>query len=129
MKSGAARRVVQAITILPLAVCFVAGYLGLRALVWGINSQIAVMIESGIVLSVVVGGALAVAYVLTGTLLWRLFHIDWLSIQFGAVVGALLYGVYNAITPLTLYSVGETPLRRALQGGFDGLLIGMIFGA
>ncbi len=129
MRAGAARRAVQAITILPLVVFLVAGYLGLRAIVWRYDSQVVPMIESALILSIGVGGVIGILYALTGKLLWRLFSIDWLSIQFGAVVGALLYGVYNAITPLTVYSASDVPLRRALQGGFDGLLIGVIIGA
>ena len=63
-----------------------------------------------------------------GGLLGRLLSIDWLSLQFGALLGALLYGGYNAITPLTALSIGETPAWRALQGGVDGLWIGALLG-
>lgn len=128
MSPGVARRLVQALTFLPLVVFIVAGYLGLRAVVWRYDNQVVVMIQSAVTLSLVIGGAMGILYALTGVLIWRVFNIDWLSIQLGAVVGALLYGVYNAITPLTIYSAGEAPLRRALQGGFDGLLIGLVIG-
>jgi hypothetical protein len=120
---------VQALTILPLVVCLVGGYFGLRSLVWRSEGSIAVMVQSGMVASLVVGGALAFIYVVANGLFWRLLMFDWLSIQFGALVGALLYGIYNAISPLTIYSVGVPPLGRALQGGMDGLLIGMVIGA
>ncbi|MBI1258704.1 MAG: hypothetical protein GC204_14645 [Chloroflexi bacterium] len=123
------RRAVQALTLTAMSVCIVAGYLGLRAVLWRQDYQIAAMIQSGIIVSVVVGGALGIAYVLLGSLLWRMLGIDWLSLQFGAVVGAVIYGGYNALAPLTIYSVNEEPVWRALQGGVDGLVIGVIVGA
>jgi hypothetical protein len=123
------RRAVQAITLTAMAVFIVAGYLGLRAVVWRQEYQVAAMIQSGILVSTAVGGALGIAYLLMGSLLWRLLGIDWLSLQFGAVTGALIYGGYNALTPLTAYSVNEAPFWRALQGGVDGLVIGVIVGA
>ena len=63
----------------------VGGFLGLRAVVWRQDYQVAAMIQSGLLVSVVVGGALGVAYVVMGSLLWRLLNVDWLSLQFGAV--------------------------------------------
>jgi hypothetical protein len=125
---NALRRAIQAITLLPLLVCIVAGYLGLRAVVWRYDVQVATQIQSGIVLSLVAGGLLALSYIIMGNGFWRILDFDWLSIQFGGVVGALLYGIYNAITPLTAASRLEPPLWRALQGGMDGLLIGMGIG-
>src|SRR5687768_8233317 len=101
---NALRRAIQAITLLPLLVCIVAGYLGLRAVVWRYDVQVATQIQSGIVLSLVAGGLLAIAYSVMGNGFWRILDFDWLSIQFGGVVGALLYGIYNAITPLTVAS-------------------------
>lgn len=125
---SALRRAIQAVTLLPIMVCLVAGYLGLRAVVWRYDVQVATQIQSGIVLSLVAGGLLAAAYVVMGNNFWRILDFDWLSIQFGGVVGAVLYGIYNAITPLTAASRLEPPLWRALQGGIDGLLIGMGIG-
>lgn len=125
---NALRRAIQAITLLPIMVCLVAGYLGLRAVVWRYDLQVATQIQSGIVLSLVAGGLLAIAYVVMGNGFWRVLDFDWLSVQFGGAVGALLYGIYNAITPLTTASAREAPLWRALQGGMDGLLIGMGIG-
>jgi hypothetical protein len=110
------------------AVLLVGGYLGLRAVVWRQEYQIAAMIQSGMVVSVTVGGLLGVVYILFGSALWRLLGVDWLSLQFGALVGALLYGIYNAIAPLTPYSTGETPGWRLLQGATDGLAIGLVLG-
>ncbi len=122
------RRVIQVITGIVVAACAVGGFLGLRALVWRQEYHILAMIEAGIILSLGVTGVIGVAYFLLGDLLGRLLGIDWISIQFGAVLGALLYGGYNAITPLTMLSFGETPAWRALQGGVDGLWIGALLG-
>ena len=123
------RRTIQAIPITIMAMCVVAGFLGLRALVWRQGYEAAALIQTGLMLSGVVGAAISIAYVVLGSLLWRLLAIDWLSLQFGAVVGALLYGGYNAITPLSPNSLNEEPIWRALQGGVDGLVIGLVIGA
>ena len=112
-----------------IALCAVSGYLGLRAVVWRQDYMVAALIQSGIVVSLIVAGGIGVIYVLLGSWAWRVLRIDWLSLQFGAVVGALIYGGYNAITPLVPASRMEAPAWRALQGGVDGLLIGMITGA
>ena len=122
------RRGVQAITMTLVAVCVVAGYLGLRALVWRQDYQVGAMVESGIIISALVGAALGIAYVVLGSLLWRLLAVDWLSLQVGALLGALIYGGYNAATPISPFSIGEAPIWRGLQGGIDGLLIGLIIG-
>lgn len=122
------RRVIQVITGIVIAACAVGGFLGLRALVWRQEYQIVAMIEAGIILSLGITGVIGAVYFLLGDLLGRLLAIDWLSIQFGAVLGALLYGGYNAITPLTILSLGESPAWRALQGGVDGLWIGALLG-
>ena len=123
------RRAVQAISLTVMAVLIVGGYLGLRAVVWRQDYQIAALIQSGILVSAAVGGALGIAYLLMGSLLWRMLGIDWLSLQFGAVVGAMVYGGYNALAPLTIFSANEEPIWRALQGGVDGLVIGVVVGA
>jgi hypothetical protein len=128
MSSRLLRRVIQVLTGVVIAACAVGGFLGLRALVWRQGYQVAGMVESGIVISLGVAGAFGVVYFLLGGLLSRLMRIDWLSVQVGALLGALLYGGYNAITPLTRLSVGETPAWRALQGGVDGLWIGALLG-
>ncbi len=123
------RRVIQAITLMLVAVFVASGYLGLRALVWRQTFQVEGMFQTGLVIAGAAGVMLGAAYVLLGRGLWRLLRLDWLSLQFGAILGALLYGTYNAITPLSPYSAGEPPLWRALQGGTDGLLIGLVLGA
>jgi hypothetical protein len=122
------RRVVQGITAMLIAVCVVSGFLGLRAVVWRQEYQVVPMLESGVVASAAVAGALGLIYVVFGSLIGRILRIDWLSVQFGALVGALLYGGYNVVTPLTPVSVNEAPLWRALQGGIDGLWIGALVG-
>jgi protein-S-isoprenylcysteine O-methyltransferase len=68
------RRAVQAITLTVMAIFIVAGYLGLRAVLWRQDYQIAAMIQSGILVSAAVGGALGVAYLLMGSLLWRVLN-------------------------------------------------------
>ncbi|HVU13054.1 MAG TPA: hypothetical protein VHD90_17370 [Phototrophicaceae bacterium] len=123
------RRAAQAITFVLIGMFAVAGYLGLRALVWRSTYQIAAMIQSGLEVSLLVGAALTIGYLVLGSALGRLLNIDWISLQLGALVGALMYGGYNAITPLSPLSVGETPLWRALQGGTDGLALGLVIGA
>jgi hypothetical protein len=123
------RRAVQAITLTVIAVFVVGGFLGLRAVVWRQSYQVVAMIQSGIIVSLIAGGALGVAYVVMGSLLWRMLGIDWMSLQFGAILGALIYGGYNAISPLSPFSIGEEPIWRALQGGIDGLVIGLVIGA
>ncbi len=128
MTSSPLRRFVEGVTATVIALCAVSGYLGLRAVVWRQDYMVAALIQSGIVVSLIIAGGIGVIYVLLGSWAWRVLRIDWLSIQFGAVVGALIYGGYNAITPLVPASRMETPAWRALQGGVDGLLIGMITG-
>ncbi len=123
------RRLVQGITAMLIAVCVVSGFLGLRAVVWRQDYQVVPMLESGIVASAAVAGGIGLLYVIFGSLLWRIVRIDWLSVQFGALVGALLYGGYNVLTPLTPISLTEAPIWRALQGGIDGLWIGAVVGA
>ena len=129
MKSSPLRRAIQAITLTVMAVFVVGGFLGLRAIIWRQDYQVVAMIQSGIIVSAVAGGAVGVAYIVMGSLLWRVLGIDWLSLQFGAILGALIYGGYNAITPLSPFSIGEEPSWRALQGGIDGLVIGAVVGA
>ncbi len=129
MKSSPLRRIVEGVTATLIALCGVSGYLGLRAVVWRQDYMVAALIQSGIVVSLIVAGGVGVVYVLFGSWAWRVLRIDWLSIQFGALVGALIYGGYNAVTPLVPASRMEFPAWRALQGGVDGLLIGMITGA
>ncbi len=123
------RRFIQAVPLALIAICAVGGFLGLRALVWRQEYQAVAQLQSGLLVSTVVSAVVGAGYVLMGSLLWRLLKLDWLSLQFGAIVGALLYGGYNALPPLTPLSTGEIPLWRALQGGMDGLLIGVVLGA
>lgn len=128
MSGGLLRRVIHVIVGVVIAACAVGGFLGLRALVWRQEYLVVAMIESGIVISLGIAGVIGALYFLLGGLLGRLLGIDWLSVEFGAVMGGVLYGGYNAITPLTVLSIGETPAWRALQGGVDGLWIGALLG-
>lgn len=128
MKSSPLRRLVEGIMATLVALCAVSGYLGLRAVVWRQDYMVAAMIQSGILASLIVAGIIGVIYVLVGSWAWRVLRIDWISIEFGAVVGALIYGGYNAVSPLVTASRMETPAWRALQGGVDGLLIGAVVG-
>ncbi len=125
MKGGLLRRVIHGVTLALVAVCAVGGFLGLRAFVWRQDYLVVAMFQSGLVISLIAAGVIAVGYVVLGSLL---LSIDWLSVQFGALLGALLYGGYNAITPLTPLSMNETPAWRALQGGVDGVWIGALLG-
>ncbi len=128
MNSGLPRRIVEAITLILIALFAVSGFLGLRALIWRQEYQLNAMIQSGVLITAEVGGALGVAYVLLGAGLWRLLNLDGFSLQFGAVIGALIYGGYNAVSPLTIFSSMEPTVWRALQGGIDGLAIGGLLG-
>ncbi len=129
MNASPLRRIVEGVTITLVTLCTVSGYLGLRAVVWRQDYMVAALIQSGIVVSVIVAGGVGAIYVLLGSWAWRVLRIDWLSIQFGAVLGALIYGGYNAVAPLVPASQMEAPAWRALQGGVDGLLIGALTGA
>lgn len=121
-------RLVEALSVLAITLCGVAGFLGLRAMAWKQDHLIGQMIVSGALVSIVVMGSIGLVYVVLGRLLLRLVVIDWLSVRFGALIGALLYGGYHTVAPLTSSEAAVSELQRALQGGLDGVLIGVVLG-
>ncbi|MBK8023428.1 MAG: hypothetical protein IPK19_18860 [Chloroflexi bacterium] len=125
---GPVQRLVEALSVVAIAVCGIAGFLGLRALAWGQDHLIPSMLVSGALLSGAVIGAVGLIYVLFGNLLLRLIAIDWLSVRFGALIGAILYAIYHTLAPLTPTEAAIAPERRALQGAVDGILIGVVLG-
>jgi len=122
-------RLIQVVTLLIAAVFAVSGFFGLRELAWRHDAQVNTQILSGLVVTLVGVGVPGLLYILFGSVLGRIIRIDLISIQFGALIGMLLYGVYNTITPLTPESQRFDLPRRALTGGIDGLLIGVVIGA
>lgn len=125
---GVLYRLVQALAALIVAVFAVSGFFGLRELAWQHDAMVNTQILSGLVITAIVIGALGLSYVIFGALLWRVIALDLMSVQLGALIGMLLYGVYNAITPLTPESQRFDIGRRLLTGGIDGLLIGAVIG-
>ncbi len=121
-------RLIQVVTLMIAAVFAVSGFFGLRELAWRHDAMVNTQILSGLVVTLVVVGVPGLFYVLFGSLLWRFIRIDLISVQFGALIGMVLYGVYNTITPLTAESQRFDLPRRALTGGIDGLLIGLLIG-
>ncbi|MBE2269164.1 MAG: hypothetical protein IAE80_13110 [Anaerolinea sp.] len=121
-------RLIQVITLMIAAVFAVSGFFGLRELAWRHDAAVNTQLLSGLVLSAVAIGVPGLLYILFGSTILRVFRIDWMSLQFGALVGMILYGVYNVITPLTAESNRFDPARRLLTGGIDGLLIGAMIG-
>lgn len=122
-------RVVQVITLMIAAVFAVSGFLGLRELAWRHDAQVNAQILSGLVVTLIGVGVPGVLYVLLGGRVLRVVPIDLIQVQMGALVGTLLYGVYNVITPLSAESARFDVGRRLLTGALDGLLIGVVIGA
>ncbi len=122
-------RLVQVITLMIAAVFAVSGFFGLRELAWRHDAQVNAQLLSGLVVSALAVGIPGLIYIVFGSMVWRVVRVDWMSLQFGALVGMTLYGVYNAITPLTPESTRFDVGRRLLTGGIDGLLIGLVIGA
>lgn len=121
-------RLVQAITSIG-AVCFlVAGFLGLRALVYSQIGAIPSTMLTGASVAGLIGAPVGLVYLLVGRRWLFRLPIDWISIQLGVVVGGLLYGVYNLIAPFNPQMANIDAGRRFLQGGIDGLFIGAVAG-
>lgn len=121
-------RVIEVITSVALAVCAGGGFMALRALVWRQEHMITPMLLSGALVAgvvMLVGGAV---YILFGRLMLRVFAIDWLSLRLGALIAAVVYGGYNALAPLTPAHMAESIPIRAVQGAFDGIVIGALLG-
>jgi hypothetical protein len=122
-------RLVQAVTGIGLLCFLVAGYLGLRALIYNQINAIPPAMMNGASAAALIGTPLGLVYLVMGP--QRLYHIriDWISIQLGTIVGGLLYGVYNFVFPFNPQMMNEEAGRRFAQGGVDGLFIGAIVGA
>ncbi len=126
---GILYRFIQAITGVLILACIVAGYLGLRAIVWRHDSELPTQLTTGLTLAGIIGGILALVYLVFGAHSLRfILRFNWMSIQLGVVVGVLLYGGYNAASPLLFTYASEPAHIRALQGAVDGALIGAFIG-
>lgn len=121
-------RLVQAATSIGLLCFLVAGYLGLRALIYNQINAIPPALTTGASIAAVIGVPLGLVYLVVGPRRLYRIRIDWISIQLGIVVGGLLYGIYNFITPFNAQMANMEPVRRFLQGGIDGLFIGAVAG-
>jgi hypothetical protein len=122
-------RIVQAVATIVLLWFLVAGYLGLRALVYNQINAIPPALMTGAWAATLVGIPLGLIYLFIGPQRLYRLPIDWISVQLGIVVGGLLYGSYNMIAPLSSQFANVDAGRRFLQGGIDGLLIGAVAGA
>jgi hypothetical protein len=126
---GILYRAVQALTAIMALACLVCGYLGLRAIVWRHESELAVMLTSGLMIAGVVGGILGAAYLVLGAHGIRfILSFNWMSVQVGMVAAMLMYGIYNALFPIMPTYATESAAMRALQGAVDGALIGAFVG-
>lgn len=121
-------RLVEAVTALAIGVCAVAGFLGLRAMAWRQDHLVVQMILSGAILSAILFGGAGIFYVIFGRWMIRIVGIDWLSVRFGALIGAAIYAFYHFLVPLTSAETLSLPSERALQGALDGAVIGALIG-
>lgn len=129
-QGGILYRFVQALTAALVFACVVCGYLGVRAIVWRHESELPALLTSALTITGIIALVLGVVYLIFGSRSLRLLtQFDWMSVQLGLVVGMLLYGIYNAITPLLPTYAREEPMARLLQGAVDGALIGVFIGA
>jgi hypothetical protein len=129
-QGGILYRFVQSLTGILLLACLICGYLGLRAIVWRHESELPIQLASGLAISSVIGTAMGLIYLVFGVHSLRaLVRFDWMSVELGLVSGMLLYGIYNAISPLLPTYAREDVIARALQGAVDGALIGAFAGA
>lgn len=122
-------RLVQAVTSIGMLCFLVAGYLGLRALIYNQINAIPPALTTGVSIAAIIGAPLGLVYLIVGPRRLHRIRIDWMSIQLGIIVGGLLYGVYNFIIPLNPQTANMEAGRRFLQGGIDGIFIGAVAGA
>jgi hypothetical protein len=126
---GILYRFIQALTGILILACVVAGYLGLRAIVWGHENELPTQLTSGLTIAGLTGSVLGTLYLILGAHGIRfMLRFDWMSVQVGMVAGVLLYGGYNAVSPLVFTYASEPTHMRALQGAVDGALIGAFIG-
>ena len=129
-QSGILYRFVQALTAALVFACVVCGYLGVRAIVWRHESELPALLTSALTITGIIALILGLIYLIFGAHSLRLLiQFNWLSVQLGLVVGMLLYGIYNAISPLLPTYGREDAMARLLQGAVDGALIGVFIGA
>ena len=121
-------RIIQAVTSIALLWFLVAGFLGLRALVYNQINAIPPAMMTGAWTATLVGIPLGLIYLFIGPRRMFRLPVDWISVQLGMVVGGLLYGTYNMLAPFSSQFANLDAGRRFLQGGIDGLLIGAIAG-
>jgi hypothetical protein len=122
---GISYRAVQSLTLIAVAAFIGGGYMGLRALAWHHEFDFARAAAGGGIAAAGVGAVIGLLYLVFDGGLRRL-QPDWLSLQLGALLGALVYGVYHVTSPLV--GASSDPGWRLLQGGLDGVLIGLILG-
>lgn len=122
---GISYRAVQSLTLVAVAALVGGGYMGLRALAWHHEFDFARAAAGGSIAAAAVAAVVGALYLVFGGGLRRL-QPDWLSVQLGALSGALLYGAYHTAAPLV--GAHADPGWRLLQGAVDGLLIGAILG-
>ena len=122
-------RLVQAATSIGLLCFLVAGYLGLRALIYNQINAIPPALTTGVSIAAIIGAPLGLVYLIVGPRRLYRIRIDWISIQLGILVGGLLYGIYNFIIPFNAQMANMEAGRRFLQGGIDGMFIGAVAGA
>jgi hypothetical protein len=128
-QGGILYRLVQALTAALVFACVVCGYLGVRAIVWRHESELPALLTSALTITGIIALVLGVIYLIFGARSLRLLtQFDWMSVQLGLVVGMLLYGIYNAISPLLPTYAREDAMARLLQGAVDGALIGVFIG-
>lgn len=122
-------RFIQALTSIGVVCFLVAGYLGLRALIYSQIAAIPSTMLTGASVAGLLSAPVGLVYVVVGPRRLYRVQLDWISIQFGIVIGGLLYGFYNLIAPFNAQMANIDAGRRFLQGGIDGLFIGAIAGA
>lgn len=122
------RRLVGALALIFAGACIGAGYLGLRALIWRQDYLVNQMSLAGAVIGVALASLYALAYLLIGGRVARTALLYSGDLEFGAFLGALLFGVYHAAAPLNTAGMSEPVLQRFLQGAVDGVFIGVFLG-
>ncbi len=129
MQRSPIQRLVEVLTVMTITVFAVSGFFGLRTLAWRHDTQVGVQVLTGVVASAIAVGIPGLFYILFGASFLRLLRIDWISVQFGGVVGMAIYGIANAIAPLVPEAARFDVGRRLLVGALDGMVIGVAAGA
>lgn len=117
------RRLIHALFITGFAILGAAGFLGLRAYLWGRAPDVVPAMLSGVTTAALAGAALGLLYVIFGSGQWTRRYVDIFAIEMGALIGVIVYGLYSAIS-LALTNPSRDLLRAGLQGALDGAVIG-----